>query len=149
MTHRESLVFEILGASLWSGNPSVAVDNTPRVILELRSLAVRAVKGLEDVAGCSAAARDTLANMRAVALEHDARQEKEIDSLYLHLAVRLHDAEVSKIALLETEAVSIDSLLEVCGMRQSQIAIFIPHRSVLTCRLPLSNSRSFALLHRA
>ena len=113
---RRVLLQDAFEASLWISEPAGSVDlavDAPRVLSELRALALATSKGLEEVAGLGIAARLALDDLRTAALGAAENAAGDVDAVHAPLLALVNEAEASKVVQLETEAVHIDSLLEV------------------------------------
>lgn len=120
---RRVLLQDAFQASLWVSEPAGGIElavDAPRVLSELRALALATSKGLEEVAGLGIAARSVLDDLRAAALVENAAGD--VEAVYAPLLALANEAEASKVVQLETEAVHIDSLLEVRSAALSLVA---------------------------
>jgi hypothetical protein len=118
---RRSLQSSIYHSSIWGQTTdedrSGDLLDEPRVIQELKELAAAVASQLDRVSGNSLAARTILDDLRSDAIAKDVdTYHDEIEATYAELESSLREAEAAKIALLETEAVHIDGLLQVCRL---------------------------------
>ena len=131
---RNSFLREILGASIsWSIDQGLALLDRPqdasaiaggssattaicdsRVLRELRTLAVCAARGLDDVVASGISATQSLEELREnfSAANPDTLPD-EVNALCEPILENINTAVASKVFSLETEAVHIDELLQV------------------------------------
>ena len=117
MSIQRKCLLNALTASIWSASSSrdaVEEDRDPLSVSELRSLAVCASKGIEDVIGRGVEARSAIEDLLSSVIASDPDEpHDEADNLHAVLSLKIAEAESLKMLQLETEAVEIDSLLQV------------------------------------